>query len=82
MIKIALQETLDTSQPIDIFFNIIDDGVQYAREESLTYMTEEVRKHLYHAVISSRICIDTCKDWCGKRSEETIWANFKTFSLV
>ena len=66
--EISLQEPLDTSQPIDVFFNIINYGVQYYREENKPYMTGKVLQMSYHAVISSVIYINTCKDWCGKKS--------------
>ena len=66
--EISLQEPLDTSQPIDVFFNIINDGVQYYREENKPYMTGKVLQMSYRAVSSSGNYIDACKYWCGKKS--------------
>ena len=33
----------------------------------------------YHAVSSSGIYTDACKDWCRNQSAEKTWANFKIF---
>ena len=75
--KKYLQEPLETSQPINVFFGIIDDWVQYSSGENTPLSPAQVLKRVYCDMISSGICKDVCKDCCRKHSAEKIWANFK-----
>ena len=42
MKKSNLQEPLDTSKPIDVFFKIIDNRVQYDSEANTLILLEQV----------------------------------------
>ena len=48
--KIFLQEPLDTSQQIDVFFNAIYDGIQYCSEANTQFTPAEVLQMEYLAV--------------------------------
>ena len=55
MKKKSIQEPIDTSQTINIFRIIIDDGVQYYSMANTPYTPEQVLQMAYHAVSSSGI---------------------------
>ena len=67
-----LQEPLDMSQLIDVFFNTINDGVQYARKANAQFMSSQFLQMAYHAVRFSVIYLYYCKHWRWKLSAEKI----------
>ena len=63
MKKKVFQEPLVTSQPIDVFFDIIDDGVWYTSKLNTPFSPAQVLQMAYPVVSSSRIYTDDFKDW-------------------
>ena len=63
MKKIVLQEPLSTSQPIIVFFELINDGGNYASEANNPHTPAKVLQMSNHTLSSSRIYRDACKDW-------------------
>ena len=48
----SLQDPFDTSHPVDVFFNHINDGVQYANKKNTMFVPSQVLQIDYHAVRS------------------------------
>ena len=59
--KKFLQESLDTSNMIDVFFKIIYDRVQYSTEANTPLLTSQVLKMAYYGVSSYISYVDACK---------------------
>ena len=48
--KEQMNEPIKATQPIDIYFKIIDDTVQYADDGNVALTTEQILQTAYHAV--------------------------------
>ena len=59
--KKFLQEPLDTSHPIGVFFNTIDYRVLYSSEANTSLLSAQVIQMAYHVVIFSVIYTDVYK---------------------
>ena len=70
---------MHTSQIIYVFFNIINDGLQYDSEANTPFSPEKLLQMAYHAIRSSVIYTIVCKEYNRKQKADKTWANFKTF---
>ena len=77
--KQKMDEPLDPSVPIDVYFKQIDKCVQFATDAETVYTPEQILQTAYYAVSSSNLYTDACKEWRRKPQNEKTWANFKTF---
>ena len=68
MKKKSLQEPLDMSQLIGVFFKLIYDGVRYSRKVKIPYTPDQVLQMSYHTLILSGIYSDCFKDCFRKLS--------------
>ena len=64
---------------VDVFFNIIADGLRYSSEANTPFFPSQVLKMTHHDVISSRIYTDSFKVWRRKLIADKMWDNFKMF---
>jgi hypothetical protein len=77
--KRRMIEPIDSSQPIDLFFQRIDDCVQYADNGQVAFTPEQILQTAYHAVSPSGHYNDACKEWRKKPAVDKTWLAFKTF---
>ena len=70
---------IDVSQPIDVFFQRIDDCVQYAADGKVAFTTGQIMQTAYHAVSTSGVYGDACKECRKKPTLDKSWATFKKF---
>ena len=77
--KTKMNAPIDASQPIDVFFQRIDDCVQYAADGRVAFTTDQIMQTAYHAVSTSGVYTDACKEWRKKQTTDKTWATFKTF---
>ena len=77
--KRKMDEPLDPSVPIDVYFKRIDECVQYATDAETAYTPEQILQTAYYAISSSNLYTDACKEWRRKPQNEKTWTNFKTF---
>ena len=68
MKKPPLQEPFGKSQPIDEFFKVINDLVQYTSESKSLFVPAQILQMEYNAVRSSETYTDACKHWRMKKS--------------
>ena len=80
--KKSLQQPLDTSQPISMLYKAINDIVHYTIEANILFTPAQVIIIVYHAINSSGIYTDACKDWRRKPRIEKTWVSFKTFIVL
>jgi hypothetical protein len=74
-----MNEPIDSTLPIDIFFSKVDDCVHYAADGQVAYTTNQILQTAYHAVSTSGFYNDTCKEWRKKPNKNKTWTNFKRF---
>jgi len=77
--KRKMIEPIDSTQPIDVFFQRIDDCVQYADDGRVAFTAEQILQTAYHAVSTSGYYNDACKEWRKKTAADKTWNTFKTF---
>lgn len=77
--KKRMNEPLDTTQPIDLYFQKIDNCVQYAADGRVAFTDDQILQTVYHAVSTSGIYNDSCKDWRKKNVADKNWVAFKRF---
>ena len=59
--KIRIEEPLDTSQPIDVYFQRIDDCLQFAADAESPFSAQQTLETAYYAVSASGLYSDGCK---------------------
>jgi hypothetical protein len=75
--KQRINEPIDASQPIDVYFQKIDDCIQYADDGQVAFTTAKIFQTTYHAISTSGFYNDACKEWRKKPSGDKNWRNFK-----
>ena len=77
--KNRMNDAIDSTQPIDIYFRKIDDCVQYAADGQVAFTPDQIVQTGYHAISTTGYYNDACKEWRKKASIEKTWLNFKRF---
>ena len=77
--KRKMDEPLDNSAPIDVYFKRIDECAQFATDGEMAYTPEQILQTAYYAISASNLYTDACKEWRRKPHDEKTWLNFKTF---
>ena len=76
--KEKMNEPLDPSIPIDMYFKRLDDCMQYAADADMPFSERQILQTAYHAMHASGLYTDACSKW-RKRNENTkTWIAFKT----
>jgi hypothetical protein len=74
-----MSEPFDATLSIDLFFHKIDDCIQYASDGDVDFTQRQILQIAYHAVSTSGLYTDSCKEWRRKDEKDKTWTNFKTF---
>jgi hypothetical protein len=77
--KKRMNEPIDATQPIDVYFQRIDDCVQYAADGHVAYTIDQILQTAYHGVSTSGMYHDACKEWRKKRPADKTWPQFRRF---
>jgi hypothetical protein len=77
--KKRMNEPIDSTQTIDVFFKRIDDCIQYADDGEVPFTPEQILQTTYHAVSTSGHYNDACKIWRKKPAADKTWPLFKTY---
>ena len=77
--KVRMNEPIDSSQTIYLFFQRIDNCVQYASDGQVAFTNGQIIQTAYHAVSTSGQYTDACKDWRKRPLRDKTWALFKRF---
>ena len=77
--KRRMDEPLDPSVPIDVYFQRIDECVQFATDAETAYTPQQILQTAYYGISLSNLYTDACKEWRRKPQAEKTWTNFKTF---
>jgi hypothetical protein len=74
-----METLMDVTRPIDIYFQTIDDCVQFATDGQVPFTPTQIVQTAYHAISKSGIYNDVCKEWRQKHVANRTWTNFKAF---
>jgi hypothetical protein len=74
-----MNDSLDSTQPIDMYFQKVDDCVQYAADGRVAFTPDQILQTAYHAISTSGHYNDSCKEWRKKAPIDKTWQNFKRF---
>ena len=77
--KTKMEEPLDTSQPIDVYFQRIDDCLQFAADAESPFSAQQTLETAYYALSASGLYTDGCKAWRKRNANTKTWIAFKTF---
>lgn len=61
--KQRMNDPMDPSLPIDMYFKRIDDCIQYAADADMPYTEKQVLQTAYHALNSSGLYTEACTKW-------------------
>jgi hypothetical protein len=57
-----IEAQMDPTQPIDVYFQTIDDCVQFATDGQVPFTALQIVQTAYHAISKSGLYNDTCKE--------------------
>jgi hypothetical protein len=72
-----MNEPIDSSQPINVYFQKIDECIQYAVDAQVAFMPDQIIQMAYHAASMSGYYNGACKEWHKKTPPNKTWTNFK-----
>jgi hypothetical protein len=77
--KQRMEEPIDSTEPIDVYFQKIDECVQYAADGRVAFTADQILQTGYNAISTSGFYHDASKEWRRKPANEKTWVNFKRF---
>jgi hypothetical protein len=77
--KRRINEALDSTHPIDIYFQTIDECIQYAADGQVAFTPDQILQTAYHTISTSGFYNDACKEWRKKTTADRTWPLFKSF---
>ena len=76
--KQRMNEPMDPSLPIDMYFKRIDDCMQYAADAETPYTEKQILQTVYHALSTSGLYNEACTKWRKRNDNTKTWNAFKT----
>jgi hypothetical protein len=70
---------MDTTVPIDIYFQTIENCVRFATDGRVPFTASQIVPTSYHTVSKSGLYNNACKEWRRQTVANRTWAAFKTF---
>ena len=58
---------MDATLPIEVYFQRIDNCVQYAVDGKVAYTADQILQTGYHGIGTSGLYTNACKDWRKRR---------------
>ena len=80
--KARINEALHNSSPIDVFFQRIDDAVQYADDGKNPFTAKQILQRAFHSVNTTGLYREACKEWRHKDNQDKTWKIFKRHFAV
>ena len=73
-----MNKAWDPNQPIKVFFDQIEDTVEYTSAVNTAYTTTQIVNTVYILVSETVLFYDECKKWRKNDHAKKSWENFKT----
>jgi hypothetical protein len=80
--RTKMEAPMDPTQPIDVYFQNIDDCIQFATDGQVPFTALQIVQTAYHAISKSGLYNDACKEWRRKPLADRTWVTFKPFSAT
>ena len=77
-----MNEPIDATQSINIYFKRIDDTVQYAANGNIAFTTEHILQTAYHAVSTTGYYKKACKEWLLKPENKKLFEMHPFFIVL
>jgi hypothetical protein len=77
--RTRMEAPMDPTQPIDVYFQNIDDCVQFATDGQVPFTALQIVQTAYHAISKSGLYNDACKEWRRKPIVDRTWVACKPF---
>jgi hypothetical protein len=77
--RTKVEAPMDPTQPIDVYFQNIDDCIQFATDGQVPFTALQIVQTAYHAISKSGLYNDACKERRRKPLAERTWVTFKPF---
>jgi hypothetical protein len=77
--KRRINEALDSTPPIHVYFQTIDECIQYVADGQVAFTANQILQTAYHAIGTSGFYNDACKEWRKKTTAKKTWPLFKRF---
>jgi cell fate (sporulation/competence/biofilm development) regulator YmcA (YheA/YmcA/DUF963 family) len=61
-----MNDPINSTQPINIYFQQIDDCVQYAADGQVAFTPDQILQTAYYVVSTLGYYTDACKEWRKK----------------
>ena len=72
-----MKQDVDVNQPIEVFFDQIEDAVDFADAAKCPYTPEQVTTTAFQLFNKTGMYQDDCKLWKRKAATDKTWENFK-----
>jgi hypothetical protein len=80
---VTFKAPYDPNMPIEMLFNQIKNGMDYAAAGLSPYSTEQVMNNAFQLIYATGMFVDDCKIWKRHGTTYKTWDQFKTnFALV
>jgi hypothetical protein len=68
-----INEIINASQPIDVYFQKNDGCIQYAADGQVAFTTGQILQTTYHAISTSGFYNNACKEWRKNPAAGKTW---------
>jgi hypothetical protein len=72
-----LRAQYDPNQPIESFFDQVEDAVALAAAANAPYTSAQIVSIAYNTIFSTGMFSDACRDWRRRPTADHNWVNFK-----
>ena len=73
----ALVEPIEVDRPIDVYFQRVEDVIQFEQDENTLFTTAQIVQMPDHAVNNTGLYSLAMKEWRNKATADKMWARFK-----
>ena len=77
--KRRLNEPLDTSKPVSVYFKHMEEAAQYANDGNAPFSDNDIIETAYYAFQQTGLYQIPCKEWRRRPTDQKTWIAFKTF---
>ena len=75
--KQALAEPIELDRPIDIYFQRVEDAIQFTQDGKTPFIPAQIVQTSYHTINKTGLYSLALKEWRKKAMADKTWARFK-----
>ena len=73
----ALEEPTEVDRPTDVYFQQVEDAIQFAQDGETPFTSAQIMQAAYHAINKTGLYSLKLKEWIKKATAEKTWDIFK-----